>query len=67
MNRETDLLPFHIIMFIMVIGFGCFFWMVIDGTKRVGKQARKAKKKARKFLIKIKRQQMLKRNWFYEI
>jgi len=67
MNNEAFLLPVHIAMLIMVIGFFVFFFMVLGGVKKAVKITRKAKKKVRKTVIWLKRQEAFKRNWFYEI
>jgi hypothetical protein len=67
MNQEAYLLPVHIAMILMVIGFLVFFFMIADGTRKTLKITRKAKKKAKKALIKLKRQEAFKKNWFYDI
>lgn len=67
MNHDAYLLPVHIAMILMVIGFFTFFFMVAGGMRKALKIARKASRKTKKTLIKLKKREIFRKNWFYEI
>ena len=67
MNNEAYLLPVHIAMLLMVIGFLVFFFIALGGVKKVRKITRKANKKAKKAAIWIKNNDAYRKNWFYDI
>ena len=67
MNNEAYLLPVHIAMLLMVIGFLVFFFIALGGVKKVRKITRKANKRAKKAAIWIKNNDAYKKNWFYQI
>jgi uncharacterized protein YoxC len=67
MNNEVMLLPVHIAMLIMAIGFLVFFFMVLGGVKKVRKITRKANKRARKAALWIKNNNEYRKRWYYEI
>ena len=67
MNQEALLFPVHIAMFLMVLGFGVFFFIILGGTKKVVKITRKANKRARKAAIIMKQYENYKKSWFYDI
>lgn len=62
-QHNLYLLPVHIAMLIMVIGFFVFFFIIAGGTRKTIKITRKAKKKFKKSVEKIKKR----KNWSYEI
>ena len=62
-QHDLYLLPVHIAMLIMVIGFFVFFFIIAGGMRKTVKITRKAKKKFKKSVEKIKKR----RNWTYEI
>jgi len=67
MNNEAFLLPVHIAMLIMVIGFFIFLFMSLGGVRKIRKITRKANKRARKAALWIKNNDAYRKNWFYEI
>jgi hypothetical protein len=67
MNHDAYLLPVHIAMLLMVIGFGVFFYIIIDGTKKTIKITKKAVKKSKKAIASFKKHQLFKKNWNYDI
>ena len=67
MSKEAYLLPVHIAMLFMVIGFGLFFVMVFFDLKRLVKRSRKYGRKLKKGLLKAKRKFIKRKNWYYEI
>ena len=67
MNNEAYLLPVHIAMLLMVIGFLVFFFIALGGVKKVRKITRKANKRAKKAAIWIKNNDAYRKNWFYDI
>jgi len=67
MNKEDYLLPVHIAMLLMVLGFGIFFLMIFWDVKKTVKRGRKYSRKFKKGLLKAKRNLIKKKNWFYEI
>lgn len=67
MNKQDYLLPVHIAMLIMVLGFGIFFIMIFWDMKRLVKRGRKYSRKLKKGLLKAQRKFIKQRNWFYEI
>jgi hypothetical protein len=66
-QHDLYLLPVHIAMILMVIGFFTFFFMVAGGMRKTIKVARKAKKKAKKIMIKLQKKEEFKKNWAYDI
>jgi hypothetical protein len=67
MNHDAYLLPVHIAMILMVIGFFTFFFMVAGGTRKVWKMTKKAKRRANKAYNKFKKQELFRKNWYYDI
>ena len=66
-QHDLYLLPVRIAMLIMVIGFFVFFFIIAGAMKKTVKITRKAKKKFKKSVEKLKKQEAFKKNWFYDI
>ena len=62
-QHDLYLLPVHIAMLIMVIGFFVFFFIALGGVKKTRKITRKANKKFKKITAKLN----YKQTWFYDI